>query len=168
MPAFESARLNPDIQAQFAVRQSTEQQSITNILRTSRTIAVVGLSDDPDKPSYEVATFLQKHGYRILPVNPAINETLGVKSYPDLMAIPEPVDVVDIFRRPDAVPPIVDQAIEIGARTIWMQKGVVHPAAAAKAAHAGLQVVMDRCMMEELTTLIREGTITPPPADTTP
>lgn len=148
--------------------QSTEQHTINNILRTARTIAVVGLSDDPDKPSHEVAAFLQKHGYRIFPVNPNITEVLGVKSYPDLMAISEPVDIVDIFRRSDAVPPIVDQAIQVGAKVVWMQKGIVHPAAAEKAAGAGLQVVMDRCMMVELAKLIREGGITASALDATP
>lgn len=168
MPAFQSARRHLGIRAWFTVTESTEQQLITNILRTSRTISVVGLSDDPDKPSYEVAAFLQKHGYRILPVNPAISEVLGVKSYPNLTAIPESIDLVDIFRRSDAVPPIVDQAIQIGAKAVWMQKGVVHPDAAAKATHAGLRVVMDRCIMEELTKLIREGVVTLPTTSTTP
>jgi hypothetical protein len=150
------------------VTQSTEQHTINNILRTARTIAVVGLSDDPDKPSHEVAAFLQKHGYRIFPVNPSIAEVLGVKSYPDLMAISEPIDVVDIFRRSDAVPAIIDQAIQTGAKAVWMQKGVINPAAAEKAAQAGLQVVMDRCMMVELAKLMREGGITASALDATP
>ncbi len=147
--------------------QSTYPDSIVNLLRTSRSIAVVGLSGDPEKPSHEVAAFLQKQGYRIFPVNPGIAEVLGVKSYPDLMAIPEPIDIVDIFRRSDAVPPIVDQAIQMGAKAVWMQKGVIHPEAAEKATRAGLQVVMNRCIMEELSTLIKQGSLTPPVLATT-
>ena len=144
------------------MEQSTDELAITNLLRTVRTVAVVGLSDDVDKPSYEVAAFLQKHGYRIFPVNPRITKVLGVNSFPELTAISEPVDVVDVFRRSDAVPLIVDQAIQIGARAVWMQKGIIHPEAAEKATRAGLQVVMDRCIMEELTKLIKEGVVTPP------
>ncbi len=122
---------------------------IVRILRESKTIAVVGLSDKPDRPSYRVAKYLQDHGYRIIPVNPTLTEVLGERAYPDLLAIPEPVDVVDIFRQSEAVPPIVEQAIAIGARAVWMQEGVVHEAAAARARQAGLDVVMDRCMFKE-------------------
>ena len=168
MPAFASAYNELHTQAQSAMTQSTDQQAITSILHSSRTIAIVGLSDDPEKPSHEVAAFLQKHGYLIFPVNPNITEVLGVKSYPDLMAIPEPIDIVDIFRRSEAVPPIVDQAIQVGAKVVWMQKGVIHPSAAEKATRAGLQVVMDRCMMVELAKLIREGEITASAVDATP
>jgi len=122
---------------------------IARILRESKTIAVVGLSDKPDRPSYRVAKYLQDHGYRIIPVNPALTEVLGERAYPDLLAVPEPVDVVDIFRQSEAVPPIVEQAIAIGARAVWMQEGVVHETAAARARQAGLDVVMDRCMFKE-------------------
>ena len=144
--------------------QSPEHETIVNLLRSSRTVAVVGLSDDPDRPSHEVAAFLQEHGYHIIPVNPRITEALGVRSYPDLLAISEPVDIVNIFRRSDAVPPIVDQAIQLGAKAVWMQKGVINPAAAEKASTAGLQVVMDRCIMVELSRLFRDGTLSPPTA----
>ncbi len=112
-------------------------------LRNSRTIAVVGLSDNPARDSHRVAKYLQDQGYRIIPVNPMIQETLGEKSYPDLASVPESIDMVDIFRRSEFVPPVVDQAIEIGAKYVWMQDGVIHPEAAAKAEAAGIPVVMD-------------------------
>jgi predicted CoA-binding protein len=112
-------------------------------LRNSKTIAVVGLSDNPDRASYGVARYLQEQGYRIIPVNPMVSEVLGERSYPDLKSVPEPIDMVDIFRRSELVPPVVDEAIEVGARYIWMQDGVVHPEAAARAEAAGIPVVMD-------------------------
>ena len=102
-------------------------------LTNSKTIAVVGLSDNPDRPSYGVSRYMQSQGYRIIPVNPMIEEALGEKSYPDLKSVPEPIDMVDIFRRSELVPPVVDEAIEVGAKYIWMQDGVVHEEAAAKA-----------------------------------
>ncbi len=116
------------------------------ILATSKTIAVVGLSNNPERPSHEVASYLQDEGYRIIPVNPRISETLGTKAYPSLRDVPEPVDVVQIFRRPEHVPPIVDDAIAIGAKVVWMQLGIVHEEAAARARAAGLRVVMNTCM----------------------
>lgn len=122
---------------------------ISNIIKNSKVIAVVGLSDKPDRPSYGVASYLQKQGYKIIPVNPTKDEILGEKSYPDLKSIPQSIDVVDIFRRSDAVGPIVDEAIKVGARAIWLQEGVVDGEAAAKASQAGLKVVMDRCMLKE-------------------
>ena len=112
-------------------------------LRNSQTIAVVGLSDNPDRFSYRVAKYLQDQGYRIIPVNPMLEEVLGEKSYPDLNAVPEPIDMVDIFRRSELVAPVVDQAIEIKAKYIWMQDGVIDQESAAKAEHAGIPVVMD-------------------------
>lgn len=123
--------------------------TIEDIVRQARTIAVVGLSPNPERPSYEVASYLKSQGYRIVPVNPTVAEVLGEKSYPDLKSIPEPVDVVDIFRRPEDVPPIVEQAIAIGAKAVWMQLGVVNEEAAHRARQAGLGVVMDRCLMVE-------------------
>jgi predicted CoA-binding protein len=123
--------------------------SIESILKESRTIAVVGFSSDPARPAQYVPAYLQSHGYRILPVNPGLAEGLGEKAYPDLISIPEPVDVVLIFRRSEAVPPIVEQAIRIQAKTVWMQQGIVNEAAAAQAQAAGLEVVMDHCMMVE-------------------
>ena len=112
-------------------------------LRNSQTIAVVGLSDNPERDSHRVARYLQSQGYRIIPVNPMIEETLGEKSYPDLKSVLEAIDMVDIFRRSELVPPVVDEAIEVGARYIWMQDGVVHQEAADKAEAAGIPVVMD-------------------------
>jgi predicted CoA-binding protein len=112
-------------------------------LRNSRTIAVVGLSDNPQRDSHRVSKYLQSQGYRIIPVNPMIEETLGEKSYPDLKSVPESIDMVDIFRRSELVSPVVDEAIEVGAKYIWMQDGVVNEEAAAKAEAAGIPVVMD-------------------------
>ena len=116
---------------------------IADQLLSSRTIAVVGLSPRPERPSHFVARYLQEHGYRIIPVNPFVTEVLGEKSYPDLRAVPIPVDMVDIFRRSEKVPPVVEQAIEIGARYVWMQDGVVNEEAADLARAAGLGVVMN-------------------------
>ena len=112
-------------------------------LRNSKTIAVVGLSDNPARDSHRVAKYMQSQGYRIIPVNPMITEALGEKSYPDLKSVPEPIDMVDIFRRSELVPPVVDEAIEVGVKYIWMQDGVTHPEAAAKAEQAGIPVVMN-------------------------
>jgi predicted CoA-binding protein len=112
-------------------------------LRNSKTIAVVGLSDNPQRDSHRVARYLQSVGYRIIPVNPMIQEILGEKSYPDLKSVPEPIDMVDIFRRSELVGPVVDEAIAVGARYIWMQDGVVNQDAAAKAEAAGIPVIMD-------------------------
>ena len=119
---------------------------IDKILETCKTVAVVGLSPRPDRDSNGVAAYLQEQGYRIIPVNPSATEILGEKCYPDLSSIPEPVDVVDIFRRAEEVPAIVGDAIRVGARAVWMQKGVVSEEGAAAARAAGLMVVMDECM----------------------
>jgi predicted CoA-binding protein len=112
-------------------------------LSNSRTIAVVGLSNNPQRDSHRVAKYLQSQGYRIIPVNPMIEEALGERSYPDLKSVPEHIDMVDIFRRSELVPPVVDQAIEVGVRYIWMQDGVINQDAAAKAEAAGIPVIMD-------------------------
>jgi predicted CoA-binding protein len=122
---------------------------IAEILHNSRTIAVVGLSAKRFRPSYGVAEYLQRAGYRIIPVNPMETEVLGERSYPDLDSVPDPVDLVDIFRRPEFVPDIVEAAIRKGAKAIWMQEGVYHEAAAARAEEAGLAVVMDRCILKD-------------------
>jgi uncharacterized protein len=119
------------------------------ILKTSKTIAVVGLSSRRHRPSYGVAEYLQSAGYRVIPVNPAMTEVLGEKSYPRLEDIPEHVDVVDIFRRSEFVPEIVESAIRIGARGVWMQEGVIHPQAAERARSAGLFVIMNACILKE-------------------
>ncbi len=119
------------------------------ILESCKTVAVVGLSAKPDRPSFRVADYLKEHGYKIIPVNPMEKEILGEVCYPDLSSIPEKVDVVDIFRRPEDVPPIVDEAIKIGAKVVWMQEGIVSEVAAEKAREAGCIVVMDRCIKKE-------------------
>jgi predicted CoA-binding protein len=112
-------------------------------LQNSKTIAVVGLSGDPDRISFRVTRYMQEQGYRIIPVNPMVEEVLGEKSYPDLKSVPEPIDMVNIFRRSELVPPVVDQAIEVGVKYIWMQDGVINPDSAAKAEAAGIPVIMD-------------------------
>jgi hypothetical protein len=122
---------------------------IAEILRSARTIAVVGVSSKRFRPSYGVTEYMQRAGYRIIPVNPQEAEVLGEKSYPDLDSIPGPVDIVDIFRRSEFVPEIVDAAIRKGAKMIWMQEGVVHEEAARRAEAAGLTVVMDHCILKE-------------------
>ncbi len=126
-----------------------DDEKICEILQASKTVAVVGLSPNPERDSHEVAQYLQEAGYKIIPINPKADEILGEKAYPDLASVPEEIDVVDIFRRPEHVPPIVDEAIKAGANTVWMQLGVVNEEAAEKAAEAGLDVVMDRCMLRE-------------------
>lgn len=118
-------------------------------LRESRTIAVVGLSDNPERISYRVAQYLQGQGYRIIPVNPVIDSVLGETSYPDLKSVPEPIDMVDVFRRSELVAPVVDEAIEVGVRYIWMQDGVMDETAAAKAEAAGIPVVMNDCTLRQ-------------------
>ncbi len=129
------------------------------ILGASRVIAVVGLSPKEDRPSYRVAAYLQAQGYRIVPVNPAVSEVLGERAYPSLEDIPRDirVDVVDVFRRPEDVPPIAEQAVTRGVRALWLQEGVVHQEAAARSRAAGLQVVMDRCMLKEHRRLLTPG-----------
>lgn len=117
------------------------------LLLSSKVIAVVGISDRPDRPSYGVAAYLQRAGYRMIPVNPQLTEVLGEHCYPDLAAVPEPIDLVDVFRRPSLVDPVVDEAIAVGAKAIWFQDGVVNEPAAARARAAGLAVVMDDCTM---------------------
>ncbi len=134
-------------------------EDLKDILATSKTIAVVGLSNKPDRPSYQVASYLQGAGYKIIPINPMISTTLGTKAFPDLRAVPERVDVVQVFRRTEAVPAIVEDAIAIGAKVVWMQTGIVNEAAAARGRAAGLQVVMDTCMMVAHRTLRARGLI---------
>ena len=120
-----------------------------DILRKYKTIAVVGLTNDETRAAYGVAEYMQNAGYEIIPVAPGETEVLGEKAYPDLKSVPQTVDIVDIFRRSEDVPPHVDEAIEIGAKVIWMQLGIVNEEAAAKAREAGLEVVMDRCIRSE-------------------
>lgn len=123
--------------------------TIPEILQAAHTIAVVGLSSKRWRPSYGVSEYMKNAGYRIIPVNPQFSEVLGETCYPDLESVPAPVDIVNVFRRSELVPEIVDAAIRIGAKTVWMQEGVVHEGAAEKARAAGLDVIMDRCILKE-------------------
>lgn len=123
-----------------------EQQTIEKILRTAQTIATVGLSEDPAKPSHSVPAYLQMQGYRVVPVNPNLDAALDEKAYESLADVPEPIDVVQIFRRSQHVGPIVDEAIAVGAKAVWMQVGIADEEAAARARAAGLDVVMNQCM----------------------
>jgi uncharacterized protein len=126
-----------------------ESEQITELLKKSKNIAVVGLSSSPMRPSYGVSAYLQSHGYRIIPVNPEIKGALGEKAYASLSEVPEKIDIVDIFRRPEFVPSVVDEAIRLKPAAIWMQEGVQHEAAAEKARKAGILVVQDRCLLKE-------------------
>jgi predicted CoA-binding protein len=129
-------------------------QTMREILVSARTIASVGLSSNPEKESYGVAQYLKNQGYRIIPVNPTTDQVLGEKSYPDLESVPEKIDVVQVFRKPEDVPPVVEGAIQAGAKVVWMQEGIVNEEAGQKARAAGLQVVMDACMRETHKRLI--------------
>lgn len=126
-----------------------ERDPITDLLWRAKTIAVVGLSDSPLRPSHGVSAYMQSHGYRVIPVNPAIAEALGEKSYASLSDVPEKIDIVNIFRRPEFVEAIVDEAIALKVPAIWMQEEVIHEKAAEKARKAGIFVVMDRCILQE-------------------
>jgi len=126
---------------------------LRRILKTNHTIAVVGLSADWYRPSYFAAKYMQEHGFRIIPVNPKYDEILGEKCYPNLQAIPEPVDIVDVFRKPDDCAPIAQDAVAIGAKVLWLQLGVVNEEAARIAEAGGLEVVMDRCVKIEYARL---------------
>jgi hypothetical protein len=122
---------------------------IPELLRSAKTIAVVGLSSNRKRPSYSVSEYMQRAGYRIVPVNPGETEVLGERAYASLEAVPERIDIVDVFRRSEFVAEIVESAIRVGARAVWMQEGVSDPAAATRARAAGLTVVMDRCILKE-------------------
>jgi predicted CoA-binding protein len=126
-----------------------ESDPITDLLRRAKTIAVVGLSNRPLRPSYGVSAYMQTHGYRVIPVNPEIRGSLGEKAYPSLLQVPEHIDIVNIFRRPEFVEEIVEQAIRLKVPAIWMQEQVIHEKAAEKARQAGLVVIMDRCILKE-------------------
>jgi len=129
--------------------------SEAKILNDYRNVAVVGVSPNPERPSHRVFAYLAKQGYNVIPVNPTEQEVMGKTSYPDLISVPDKVDVVDIFRRSDEIIPIVEQAIKIGAKAIWMQEGIINEKAASKARNAGLLVVMDKCMRKEHISLRR-------------
>lgn len=128
---------------------TTQVDPIFDLLQRARTIAVVGLSNSPLRPSHGVSAYMQAQGYRIIPVNPKIDEALGEKSYPSLLDVPENVDIVNIFRRPQFVEEVVDQAIQLKIPAVWMQEDVINERAASKARNAGIIVVMDRCILKE-------------------
>lgn len=125
-----------------------DDNELRAILKTAKTVASVGVSSNPEKASYGIFLYLAEAGYQMIPVNPTVPEILGKHSYADVPAIPLKVDVVQVFRKPEDVPPVVEQAIQAGAKVVWMQEGVVNQAAAERAEKAGLKVVMDRCMMK--------------------
>ena len=127
----------------------TQSDAIHELLSRARTIAVVGLSNSPLRPSHGVSAYMQSHGYRIIPVNPSVEEVLGEKSYPSLRDVPEKIDIVNIFRRPEFAEEIVDDAIQLGIPAVWMQEEVINEKAAEKARKAGLFVVMDLCILKE-------------------
>lgn len=122
---------------------------VAELLKKAKTIAVVGLSDDPMRPSHGVAAYMQSHGYRIIPVNPQIESCLGEKAYASLLEVPEKIDVVNVFRRSQFAKEVVDQAIQLKVPAIWMQEDVIHEKAAEKARKAGMFVMMDCCILKE-------------------
>ncbi|MBO0797573.1 MAG: CoA-binding protein [Blastocatellia bacterium] len=132
-----------------------EPATIKKILDECKTIAVVGLSSNPYRPSHQVASYLQKHGYRIIPVNPAETEVLGERAYPALAGVPVEIDLVDVFRRSEEAGAHVDEAINLGLKAVWLQEGVIDQAAAERALAAGLLVVMDRCILKEHMKYVR-------------
>ena len=129
--------------------ENPDDAALRTLLRTVKTIAVVGLSPQPERPSYRVAQSMQRYGYRIVPVRPGIGEVLGEKAYPSLADIPFKVDLVDVFRAAEHVPAIVEQALALHLPAIWIQEGIVHDAAAQRAQAGGMTVVMDRCLFKE-------------------
>jgi len=134
---------------------TTATDQIGDLLKRSKTIAVVGLSDSPLRPSYGVSAYMQSQGYRIIPVNPEIKGALGEKAVPSLGHVGEKIDIVDVFRRSEFVPELIEEAIQLKVPAIWLQEGVVHEAAAEKARRAGIFVVMDRCILKEHRTRFR-------------
>ena len=132
-----------------------EADTLRQLLKQTRTIAVVGLSPKPSRPSHHVSAAMQGFGYRIIPVRPAVDEVLGESAYPDLYALPHKPDLVDVFRAPEHVMPIVEACIELGIKAIWLQDGVINEAAAEKAAAAGMTVIMDRCIYRDYMRLMR-------------
>jgi uncharacterized protein len=133
----------------LAVSSLAKSDPIFELLQQAKTIAVVGLSDRPLRPSHGVSAYMQSRGYRIIPVNPTISEALGEKSYPSLLEVPYKIDIVNIFRRPEFVEQIVDQAIQLKIPAVWMQEDVINEKAAEKARRAGMFVIMDRCILKE-------------------
>lgn len=137
--------------------ENPSRDEIKRILQETKNIAVVGLSGDPDKTSHMVSAAMQAKGYRIIPVNPKETEILGEKCYKSLADIPEPIDIVNVFRRPEHTPPIAAEAVAAGAKVLWLQLGIVNDEAAAIAADGGLTVVMDRCIKVEDSILLPQG-----------
>lgn len=133
------------------------EERLKNILVNHKVVAIVGLSNNPEKDSHHVAKQLKEYGYQIIPVNPKIDEVLGEKAYPNLNEIPQPVDIVDIFRKSEVVEEIVEQAIDIKPKVVWMQEGVFNEAAAQRAMENGMQVVMDRCMKKTYESLVKDN-----------
>ncbi|MBI2429496.1 MAG: CoA-binding protein [Ignavibacteriales bacterium] len=133
----------------------TKDEELKKLLTETKTIAVVGASPKPWRDSGEISMFLQRKGYTVYPVNPRYDEVHGMKCYPDLKSIPEKIDMVDIFRNPDEVEPVIEEAITVGAKSVWMQLGVINEGAAQKAENAGLEVVMDRCIAVDHRALIQ-------------
>ncbi len=126
---------------------------VRELLKGVKTIAVVGFSPKPGRPSHNIARAMQRYGFRIIPVRPGISEGLGEKAYPDLASVPDRIDLVNVFRASDNVPPVVDQCVKLGLKAIWMQDGVINEPAAARAAEAGMTVIMDRCILRDYTRL---------------
>jgi predicted CoA-binding protein len=139
----------PDRSSQEEIRRFQDANVIREILHTARTIAIVGLSSNPLRPSNYVGFYLQRHGYRVIPVNPNETEALGEKAYASLSDVPVPIDVVDVFRASPFVPGVAEEAVKVGAKSLWLQFGVISSAGAQIAQHGGLKVVMDRCMKVE-------------------
>ena len=130
-------------------RHHASNDEIKEIIEKGSRVAIVGLSAKTARPSNEVAMYLQEHGYTIIPVNPVVESVLGQKSYPDLISVPGEIDIVDIFRKPEAIGPIVEEAIKVGAKVVWMQEGIINNEAADRAKAAGVRVVMNRCIKKE-------------------
>ena len=128
---------------------ASHAEQIAELLKTAKTIAVVGLTDSPARPSYSVSRYMKSQGYRIIPVNPNITEWMGEKAYASLLDVPDKIDVVNVFRRPQAVPEVVEQAIQLKVPALWLQEGVIHEEAAEKARQAGIFVVMNKCILKE-------------------
>jgi predicted CoA-binding protein len=145
-------KINPKLIRMTFTNPSTDQ--LRQLLRTIRSIAVVGLSPNPHRPSFRVASGLQNAGYRIIPVRPLVEQVLGEKTFPDLESLPALPDIVDVFRAPEHVPTIVASCIKLGIKNLWLQEGVIHEAASQRAADAGMTVVMNRCMWRDYVQLI--------------
>jgi len=144
------------VECEFPLTNATDEE-IVRILDDARTVAVVGISHKEGRDSHKVARYLKEKGYRVIPVNPKYKEVLGEPCYPDLKSVPHAIDIVDIFRRNDAIPAVVDEAIEVGARCVWMQLGLCHNGAADRAREAGLDVVMNKCSKIEHMRMNQDG-----------